>query len=58
MAPPAVIDYLVIHELCHLRHPNHSPAYWQEVSRWCADFRQHRLWLRQHGDLLGRILPR
>ena len=58
MAPPAVIDYLVIHELCHLRHPNHSPAYWQEVSLWCADFRQHRLWLRRHGDLLGRILPR
>lgn len=58
MAPPAVTDYLVIHELCHLRHPNHSPAYWLEVSRWCPDFRLHRQWLRQHGDLLGKIFSR
>ena len=55
MAPPPVIDYLVIHELCHLRHPNHSPAYWREVACWCPDFRQHRQWLRQHGALLGKI---
>lgn len=55
MAPPPVIDYLVIHELCHLRQPNHSPAYWREVARWCPDFRLHRQWLRQHGALLGKI---
>ena len=55
LAPPPVIDYLVIHELCHLRQPNHSPAYWREVARWCPDFRLHRQWLRQHGALLGKI---
>ena len=58
MAPPAVIDYLVIHELCHLRHHNHSPAYWQEVARWSPDYRSHRRWLREHGNLLGKLMPR
>jgi predicted metal-dependent hydrolase len=58
MAPPAVIDYLVIHELCHLRHHNHSPAYWQEVARWNPDYRVHRRWLRLNGSLLGKLMPR
>ena len=58
MAPPAVIDYLVIHELCHLRHHNHSPAYWQEVARWSPDYRVHRRWLRLNGSLLGKLMPR
>lgn len=55
MAPPDVLDYLVIHELCHLRHPNHSAAYWQEVSIWCPNYSLHRSWLRQNGALLGKI---
>ncbi len=55
MAPPEVLDYLVIHELCHLLHPNHSTAYWQEVGRWCPDYRAHRRWLRLNGTLLGKI---
>ncbi len=58
MAPPAVIDYLVVHELCHLRHHNHSLTYWQEVARWIPDYRAHRRWLRQHGSLLGKLMPR
>ncbi len=56
MAPPAVLDYLVIHELCHLMHPNHSPAYWQEVARWNPECRNHRRWLRLNGSLLTKIL--
>lgn len=55
MAPPSVLDYLVIHELCHMLHPNHSPKYWQEVSRWCPDYALHRRWLRQNGGLLTKI---
>ena len=55
MAPPPVLDYLVIHELCHMLQPNHSPKYWQEVSRWCPDYALHRRWLRQNGGLLGKI---
>ena len=56
MAPPAVLDYLVVHELCHMLHPNHSPAYWREVARWIPDCRDQRRWLKQHGGLLGKIL--
>ena len=56
MAPPSVLDYLVVHELCHMLHPNHSSTYWQEVARWLPDFRDLRRWLRQNGKLLTKIL--
>ena len=55
MAPPPVLDYLVIHELCHMLHPNHSSKYWLEVSHWCPDYQNQRRWLRQNGGLLGKI---
>lgn len=52
MAPPAVIDYVLIHELSHLKHFNHSAVFWELVSRHCPDYKEHRLWLKQHGRLL------
>ncbi|WP_165840054.1 M48 family metallopeptidase [Motiliproteus coralliicola] len=52
MAPPEVLDYVIIHELCHLRHLNHSPAYWRLVERFCPHPKQYRAWLRQHSDQL------
>ena len=55
MAPPPVLDYLVIHELCHMLQANHSPKYWLEVARWCPDYKNQRGWLRQNGGLLGKI---
>ncbi len=51
-APPAVIDYVIIHELCHLQQMNHSANFWQLVEQFTADYRDHRRWLKQHGALL------
>ncbi len=39
-ARPALIDYVVCHELAHLRHMDHSPGFWQEVERMCPDYRE------------------
>lgn len=53
MAPEPVVDYLVVHELCHLVHHNHSPEYWDLVSSVLPDHRERRKWLRVNGDLLN-----
>lgn len=52
LAPPAVMDYVVIHELCHIHHHNHSPAFWQCVEQFCPDYRDHEAWLKYSGRLL------
>lgn len=52
MAPCAAIDYVIIHELCHLRELNHSPAFWAIVESYCPAFRHWRAWFRQHGPRL------
>lgn len=57
MAPPEVLAYVVNHELAHLRHPNHSPAFWAEVERLMPGHDVHRRWLRREGDRLRRVLP-
>jgi len=46
LAAPALLDYVVIHELAHLAVPNHSPAFWSEVKRWMPDHRKRRFQLR------------
>ncbi len=55
MAPPAVVDYLVIHELCHMREANHSAAFWRLVAAADPDFKEHRRWLQSNGALLTRL---
>jgi len=49
MAPPDVIDYVIIHELCHTRHHNHSANFWQLVARCMPDYQTRRNWLKMHG---------
>lgn len=51
-ATPEVIDYVVIHELAHLRELNHSARFWRVVERYCPDRREHQAWLRDHTWLL------
>lgn len=52
MAPTKIIDYIVVHELCHFYHRNHSDAYWNEVDKVMPDYRERKEWLRQHGASL------
>ena len=47
--PPAVSDYVILHELMHLKQPNHSRRFWREVEQVCATWRESERWLRKHG---------
>lgn len=49
MAPQTIIDYIVVHELCHLYHRDHSGAFWNEVDKVMPDFHERREWLRKNG---------
>jgi len=49
MAPSSIVDYVVVHELCHLAHHNHSPDYWRLVESIMPEYRDARAWLKQHG---------
>jgi len=52
MAPSDIIDYVVVHELCHLIHMNHSRNFWNLVERELPDYRARKRWLRDHGAAL------
>jgi len=56
LAPPEIIDYVIIHELAHTREKNHSRAFWNLVAKHLPDFRQRRRWLKQNGFRLNIIL--
>ena len=52
LAPLEVLDYVVVHELCHLRVPNHSRDFWGLVEKRRTHWREQRAWLREHGPEL------
>jgi predicted metal-dependent hydrolase len=52
IAPDRIVDYVVIHELCHILHHNHSPAFWKTVERYCHDYRDCSAWLKINGARL------
>lgn len=56
MAPAAAVDYVIIHELAHLQHFNHSNRFWRLVASVMPEYQQHRLWFRQHGQQLRHLL--
>jgi predicted metal-dependent hydrolase len=55
MAPPEVLDYVAAHEVAHLAHMHHGPAFWAEVRRLYGDHRAARGWLRREGGALHRF---
>ena len=52
IAPSRVLEYIVIHELCHMLEHNHSKEYWRHVNTYCKDFKESRKWLRMNGKYL------
>lgn len=59
MTPESVIDYVVIHELTHLRVMNHSKWFWQLVAQRCPGWKERRKWLKKHGaELLAGLVAR
>lgn len=52
MAPVTVIDYIVVHELCHIRHRDHSAAFWNEIDKVLPNYTERKEWLRRHGARL------
>lgn len=51
-APKEVIEYVVVHELAHTKHKNHSKAFWLEVEKYVPDWKEKRNWLKTHAALM------
>ena len=58
LAPPEVLDYVVVHELCHRLEMNHSERFWGHVARVIPAYKSSKQWLKQHGSvLISRVNP-
>ena len=57
LTPEDVRDYVVVHELCHLRHMNHSAEFWAEAEKYMPDYRDARKWLKQNGAAVMNRSP-
>ncbi len=56
LCPPEVLDYIVVHELCHRKQLNHSPRFWAEVRRVMPDYEEREKWLKENGNkIIGRL---
>ncbi|MEM3445727.1 MAG: SprT family zinc-dependent metalloprotease [Thermoplasmata archaeon] len=52
LAPPEIIDYVIVHELAHLKEPNHSKKFWVVVEKFIPDYKARKKWLKEHAHLL------
>lgn len=57
LAPPEVLDSVIVHELCHRKEMNHSERFYAEVLRVLPDYREWAKWLKEHGETLMAMLP-
>ena len=56
LTPPEVIDYVVVHELCHRKEMNHSEAFWAEVEKILPYYKEQVKWLKENGgQIIGRM---
>ena len=51
-APKEVIEYVIVHELAHVKHKNHSPLFWREVEKYIPDWKEKRAWLKKYSVLM------
>lgn len=51
MMPLEILDYVVVHELCHRKEMNHSPKFWAEVEKVMPDYKERRKWLKENGRI-------
>lgn len=49
MAPPKIVDYITVHELCHFHQRNHTDAFWNEIDKVLSDWGERKKWLRRYG---------
>ena len=52
LAPPEILDYVVVHELCHLTHMDHSKDFWNMVGSIIPDYKIRKKWLKENGHTL------
>lgn len=57
LAPPQILEYVIVHELCHRKHMDHSPAFWALVQHHLPDQEVCRRWLKQNGSRLLAQMP-
>ena len=50
--PKKIIDYIIVHELCHLVYFNHSKDFWKLVEKFCPEFKKHKKWIKKNGNLI------
>ena len=49
MAAPKIIDYVIVHELCHMHQRDHTNAFWNEIDKVMPDYEERKEWLRKNG---------
>lgn len=57
LVPEEVLDYVVVHELCHRKEMNHSKSFWNEVERVLPNYKKQEKWLKENGERIMRKNP-